>query len=63
MPDSGDAALAGMIVGGALGYTVSDGTWQAAALGAGVGLVASGESFERVMAEPAAIESDCGCDH
>lgn len=63
MADSGDAAVAGLVIGGVAGYALSDGTWQAAALGAGVGLVASGEGFDRVLGESAAAESGCGCDH
>lgn len=50
--DSGDAAMLGMLAGGGLGYVLTDGSLVAATLGAGAGLVASGESFERVLGEP-----------
>lgn len=54
--DSGDAAAMGMAAGAAAGWVLSDGQWQVAALGAGVGLVASGESFDRVLGAPVDAE-------
>lgn len=49
--DSGDAAMLGLIAGAGAGYVLSDGNAVAATLGAGAGLVASGESFERILNE------------
>lgn len=51
MPDSGDAAMAGLILGGAAGYSVTDGSLLGATLGAGAGLVVSGKSTEDVLGE------------
>ena len=52
MVDSGDAAAAGMILGGVIGYRATEANWIGAVLGAGAGLVVSGESFDRVLGEP-----------
>ena len=52
MVDSGDAAAIGMILGGVVGYKATNNSGVGAVLGAGAGLVASGESFEKVLGEP-----------
>lgn len=55
MPDSGDAAMLGAVVGGAVGHTMSDGAWPIVVIGAGAGLVATGHSTEDILGQ---IEAD-----
>lgn len=49
MADSGDAAMAGIVIGGAAGYKASDGNWVAAALGAGAGFAVAAPSGEAIL--------------
>lgn len=51
MPDSGDAAMAGAVLGGIAGYSVTDGNLLGATIGAGAGLVVSGKSTEDLLGE------------
>lgn len=51
MVDSGDAALAGAVAGGVLTYAMTDGDTRYALLGAGAGLVVSGQATEDVLGQ------------
>lgn len=51
MPDSGDAAMAGAVIGGILAYSATNGNVLGATIGAGAGLVVSGHSTEDILGE------------
>lgn len=51
MPDSGDAAMVGAVLGGAVAYSATDGNLLVATIGAGAGLVVSGHSTEDILGE------------
>lgn len=52
MVDTGSTAFAGMVVGGAAGYVLSDGDALTALLGAGAGWAVGGPGIEDVLMEP-----------
>lgn len=51
MVDTGSTAFAGMVVGGAAGYVLTDGDALGTILGAGVGWAAGGPGIEDVLME------------